>query len=426
MTNHYVGKLSLVFGLTWGLAGLDRLMVGYAAPGFMHELGLNFTQLGLIITVSGIGVAIGAWIIGPLSEYYGRRKGSVWANLCEHAFSGFTALVQTFGQMFFLRGLMGFFFGSLYGPSFAAISEESPPEKRGLWMGLTQSFFPLLGMAIGPIVAGYLLTSVGWRYGFVLIALPGVILVLWMARFMREPPSVAENIRVREETGKKVLLHGDQEFKIWHVFKYRNIILMTIVAIFTMAYLWVLFTFVPSLCCEVHKMTPVQAGYVMSGGGLLCFILQIVAPLVSDRVGRKPMLLILFGLGTLGGLLFATAPVGTSGALLAAYFALFCAGLSSYPLYLVIVPTESVPFTIAATAVAVPQGLGEIIGATVFPALGGRIADVYGLGATMWVVVACSAVAFVGCALAKETAPRVLIKRGETPVNLMAAQSSHR
>lgn len=413
MKNGYVGKLSLVFGITWGLAGLDRLMVGYAAPGFMPDLGLNYTQLGLIITISGIGVALGAWIVGPITEYYGRRKGTVWANLCETSLSAVTGLVQSFGQMMGIRGILGFFFGSLYGPSFAAISEESPPERRGFWMGLTQSFFPLIGMAAGPIIAGYLLSSVGWRYGFFLIAIPGVILCLWMAKFMREPASIAKNIRMREETGKKVLLHEGQEFKTWHVFKYRNIVVMTIVAVFTMAYLWVLFTFVPSLFGKVHGFSMVQTGYVMSGGGLLIFVLQILAPSLSDRVGRKPVLLVLFALGTLGGILFAMSPSGTSPTLLALYFALFCAGLSSYPLYLVIIPTESVPFTIAATAVAVPQGLGEVIGATVFPVLGGRIADVYGLTATIWVVVVCSAIALVTCAFCKETAPRI-VGKGET------------
>ena len=209
MKNSYVGRLSLVFGITWGLAGLDRLMVGYAAPGFMGELGLNYTQLGLIITISGVGVAVGAWVIGPISEYYGRRKGTVWANLCEHSFSAVTAIVQSFGQMIGIRGLMGFFFGSLYGPSFAAISEESPPERRGFWMGLTQSFFPLLGMGVGPIVAGYLVTSVGWRYGFFLIAIPGICLVLWMAKFMRETAIGGRKHQGTKENGQEGLAsHG--------------------------------------------------------------------------------------------------------------------------------------------------------------------------------------------------------------------------
>jgi hypothetical protein len=125
----------------------------------------------------------------------------------------------------------------------------------------------------------------------------------------------------------------------------------------------------------------------------------------------------MFAIGTLGGILFAMSPPGTAPGLLAFYFALFCIGLSSYPIYLVIIPTESVPFTLAATAIAVPQGLGEIIGATVFPTLGGRIADAYGLTYTVWVVVICSAIAFLSCFFLIETAPRILAKRGLKPIS---------
>jgi MFS family permease len=316
-----------------------------------------------------------------------------------------------------IRALVALGFGGMYGPGFAAISEESPPEKRGFYMGLTQSFWPLIGMGIGPIVVGYLLESVGWRYAFFLIMIPGVVLILYMASFMREPASVKENIKVRKETGKRVLLHKGEEMHLLDVFKYRNVIVTTIIAIFTMAYLWVLFGFAPSLFGQVHKFSPVLTGWVMCGGGFLCFIMQVVAPYLSDQMGRKPLLAAMFGIGTIGGILFAMSPPGTAPGLLAFYFALFCIGLSSYPIYLVIIPTESVPFTLSATAIAVPQGLGEIVGATVFPILGGRIADTYGLTYTVWVVVICSAISFCCCFFLLETAPRILAKRKLAPVN---------
>ena len=172
----YVGKLSLVFGLTWGLGGLDRLMVAYAAPGYMPALGLDFTHLGLIVAANAIGVAIGAWTIGPLSEFYGRRIGTVWGNLAEHVFSALTGLVGSFGAMFGVRGLMGGCVGALYGPSYAAITEESPPEKRGYYVGFAQSFWPLIGMGFGPVIAGYIITYAGWRWSFFMVAIPGILL----------------------------------------------------------------------------------------------------------------------------------------------------------------------------------------------------------------------------------------------------------
>lgn len=96
MNNNYIRKLGLVTGLTFGLCLLDRFMIGYMAPGFMPELGLNYTQLGMIVMIARIGAALGAWIFAPLTEYYGRRKGTVWANLAQTLISGATGLVRSF------------------------------------------------------------------------------------------------------------------------------------------------------------------------------------------------------------------------------------------------------------------------------------------------------------------------------------------
>jgi MFS family permease len=315
--------------------------------------------------------------------------------------------------MFGVRGLMGACVGAVYGPSFAAVSEESPPEKRGHYVGFAQSFWPLIGMGIGPIVAGYLMATVGWRWSFALIAVPGIICVLWLASFMKEPASVAANIKRRKETGKRTLMHEGKEVHIWDVLKYRNVLLATLISVATMAYLFVLFSFVPVFFGKVHGLNPVQTGWVMCGGGFLTWIGQIIMPRISDKIGRKPALLFLFALGAIGGILFAVAPAGTSLPLLAFYFALFCAGLSSYPLFLAIVPTESVPFTIAASAVAVAQGVGEVIGATVFPAIGGWIAQAHGLTATMYMVVCAQVACFICSLFLKETAPRVVAKRAK-------------
>ncbi|MBI5444061.1 MAG: MFS transporter [Deltaproteobacteria bacterium] len=410
----YIGKLSLVLGLTWGLGGLDRLMVAFAAPGYMPALGLDFTQLGLIAAANAFGVAIGAWTVGPLSEFYGRRLGAVWGNLAEHVFSALSGLVGSFFAMFGVRGLMGTCVGALYGPSYAAISEEAPPERRGHYVGFAQSFWPLIGMGFGPVLAGYLMTYVGWRWSFFVVAVPGVCLTLWLARFMREPPSTAENIRRRRQTGASRLVHEGREVHFWDVLKYRNILLTSLLSIGSMAYLYVLFTFVPVFFGKVHGLNAVETGWVMCGGGFLVWAGQNLMPRVSDRIGRKPALAILYASAAVGGALFATAPTHASFVRLALYFTLFCAGLASYPIFLGLVPTESVPFTIAATAVALPQGLGEVIGATVFPAVGGRIADVYGLPYTMWMVVAACTFCLVATVFLKETAPVVLAARARS------------
>lgn len=86
-----------------------------AAPAFMPDLKLSFSQLGIIVILGATKVAIGACIIKSITKYYGLRKGSVGANLGQTLFNGATRLVASFGQMLGVRSLMGFGFGSMYG-----------------------------------------------------------------------------------------------------------------------------------------------------------------------------------------------------------------------------------------------------------------------------------------------------------------------
>ena len=61
------------------------------------------------------------------------------------------------------------------------------PRGRGLNLGIQQSTFPLFGLAFGPIVATRLLRFISWRWIFVLVAVPGLILAVLLAITIREP-----------------------------------------------------------------------------------------------------------------------------------------------------------------------------------------------------------------------------------------------
>lgn len=106
----------------------------------MPDLKLNFTQLGILFSIAGICTAIGAWVINPITEYYGRKIGSVWVNLINTVISGITGLVRTFGQMLGIRALVALGFGGMYGPGLAAVSEESPPREGAFIWDLPRVF----------------------------------------------------------------------------------------------------------------------------------------------------------------------------------------------------------------------------------------------------------------------------------------------
>jgi dipeptide/tripeptide permease len=64
-------------------------------------------------------------------------------------------------------------------------------------------------------------------------------------------------------------------------------------------------------------------------------------------------------------------------------------------LIMVLVPTESVPPQFRATSIGAATLVGEVFGATAAPLLAGLAAERYGLGVTMWMAAAGSALVFV-------------------------------
>ena len=87
-------------------------------------------------------------------------------------------------------------------------------------------------------------------------------------------------------------------------------------------------------------------------------------------------------------------------------------GYGIFPVLTGALPYESVPLYLTASAVGFIVFIGEICGASIAPAIGGILADAYGLHITM---AAGGVSVFIAtmCAFGlKETAPKVLARRG--------------
>ena len=100
-----------------------------------------------------------------------------------------------------LRALMGVTEGSFCPTSFAATAEASKPTRRGFNLGVQQSAFPLFGLALGPIIATQLLRFLEWRWVFIVVAIPGLIIGLLIWRVIREPATVGAHDLVQGRRG---------------------------------------------------------------------------------------------------------------------------------------------------------------------------------------------------------------------------------
>ncbi|QBI20071.1 MFS transporter [Egibacter rhizosphaerae] len=159
-----------------GLALLDATTVSVALPSIGRQLGA--TVGGLQWTVSAYTLTLASLILlaGSLADRFGRRRvfviGIVWFG----AASALSARAPTLETLVAARALQGVG-GALLTPGSLAILQASFAEGAraiGAWSGLGA-----IAAAVGPLVGGVLVMTVGWRTIF-WVNLPVASVVVWI------------------------------------------------------------------------------------------------------------------------------------------------------------------------------------------------------------------------------------------------------
>ncbi len=180
-----IGMLSANFGVVF----FDRNAFSFLAPFIQPDLKLTNTQIGLIAAAFSFAWAIAGLFMGSLSDRIGRRKLIlVIATIVFSTASVLSGFAQTFIMLLGARMLMGIAEGGIMPITQTLIAAEVDPDKRGLAHGITQNFGAnLLANFLGPIVIIAIANAVGWRNAFWLVSVPGFIMALLIALYIREP-----------------------------------------------------------------------------------------------------------------------------------------------------------------------------------------------------------------------------------------------
>lgn len=369
----YEWRAVLLLFVGFGLVGLDRFAINPLFPVMMKDLNLNYQDLGNLSAVLAIAWGVGSIYMGRLSDKLGRRKILVPAVVVFSMMAGFTGMVGGIASLLAMRVIMGLSEGAFMPPSVAATIEASKPTRRGRNFGFQQTGLPIIGLGLGPIIATQVLHVTGsWRLTFLVVAIPGLIVAYLMYRVIREPSQISGGVEAAEVAAPLPAGGG-----AWSVFRHRNVVVASLIMICLAGGLNVVIAMTPSYLIEYLKVDVTHMGFIMSAIGVGALGLGIALPALSDRIGRKPVMA--------GAALCSAAAVGLFMNAPAQPVVLFLlltaiAGFGFSVIYVNNGPLtmESVPATVASTAVGMVVGIGEIVGA-VAPALAGYIADHYGI-----------------------------------------------
>ena len=384
-SRRYESQLVLILFFTWGTVFLDRMSQLYLAPYFAPEFHLSSQQIGFLAAVVSVTWALSGLLFGALSDRFGRRVILIPGVVLFSALSWLSGIAHSFEQLLLIRALMGIAEGPCWAVINAIVEESSGPSRRGRNVGLVVSAGALVGLCAAPILTTQVASRWGWRWGFFVTGLPGMLMAMLIWKFVREPK------RAEEEGHEHVHPRLRDYFSI---LRFRNVWLCCVGAGGFISWLFLQNVFAPLYITEVMHQPGTTAGFLLGAAGLGSFFIGLTFPGLSDRWGRKPTLLFLAFISTLLPIALYLPVLYEHLWLLAAILFLTQGGQGIAALIMVLVPSESVPPQFSATAIGLATLVGEIIGATIAPAAGGAIAEQFGLGMPLLMGAASTVVLF--------------------------------
>ena len=393
-SKRYENILIAILFCSWGNLFLDRTALHSLAPYFVPEFHLTHQQVGMLGSVLAITWALSALFFGALSDRIGRKSILVPMVFVFSLMSCASGMAHSYQQLLLVRALLGLAGGPAWSIMTAIIEESSLPARRGRNIGIVVSAAALVGLAVAPVLSTQLAARVGWRWAFLVSGMPGLLLGLLIWKVVKEP-------KKENRTGP----HGQpvKTRDFLSVLRYRNMWLCCAGAAGFLSWLFLHNIFAPLYITEVAHQTPTTAGLLMGASGLGSFFFALYFPRLSDRIGRRPVLLMMAAMSTIVPLALLISPLYSYPWLLAAVVCFTNAGQGIGALILVVVPTESVPPQFAATAIGLATLAAESVGATLAPILAGPVVQSHGLGAAMWMSAGGAVVVFVVALLLKET-----------------------
>ncbi len=186
-----LGLLALINLLNY----VDRNVIYALFEPIKRDLALTDSQLGWLGSAYIFVFSVAALPFGVLSDLRSRRAVIAGGVTVWSAFTFLSGLVNSFGQLFTCRALVGVG-EAAYGPAAASlVADYFPARGRALAMGILSSGIALGGV-LGLLLGGHLEGIYGWRVAFMTVGVPGFITAVLVSR-LQDPTRPPARLTVR-------------------------------------------------------------------------------------------------------------------------------------------------------------------------------------------------------------------------------------
>lgn len=393
-TPRYQSLLVGLLGVNLGVVFLDRTAFGLLAPMIQPEFHLSNTDIGLVNAVLAVTWSISSFGLTRAADLTGKSKFLLVAATVIFSLASISSgLAVGLLTLLAARALMGLAEGGLPPLTFHIVNSEVAIERRGLAIGMTSTIGLQAIPLLGPLIIVGIGTAYGWREAFWVAGIPGLVMAVAIWLLIRNPPHTRT-----DDTPKGA---------VWPLLKVRNVRFSMILAVLNMTSYGALLGFGPLFITRIAGLSNAAMALIMTALAVGGVFFAFVGPMLSDRMGRKPVIFGCYALSAAGALLLAfgdhSLPLVLAGMVLAG-----AGGAGSGALIMAIIPGESAPAHLSGTAMGFNAGVGELLGAGAMSVVVGAIADRAGLGVVPWILLVVAVLFCLVTLGLKETAPKLV------------------
>ncbi|MBI5634337.1 MAG: MFS transporter [Nitrospirae bacterium] len=337
--------------------GFGRFALGMLLPSMGATLQLSYSQMGYISTANFLGYLASVLVSGHIAVKAGPRMVIFFSLLLVGLSMALVSRAASFPHVMVLYTLTGIGSGATNVPVMGLVSAWFKAKKRGKAAG-----FVVIGSGFAIMLSGKLIPYInsvtgaeGWRTSWLILSGIVTVIAIIGVIFLRNRPQdkgllpVGTEDTTAGQTKPKPLINVYKEGMIY----YLGIIY------FLFGYTYVIYaTFIVTTLVKERGFSESVAGNFWAWVGFLSLFSGPVFGTLSDRLGRKAGLIMVFSLQTLAYLLVAS---GLPGVFL--YLSIFFFGLVAW----------SIPSIMAAA-------VGDYVGARNAPAAFGLVTFIFGFG----------------------------------------------
>lgn len=263
-------------------ASSQVIIISPILPRIGEELLIGEELQGWLVTAYAVFLSIFALITGPISDKVGRRKVLLAGSAAMAGALALHAVADTFSTLLLMRAFAGAAGGMLSGAAVSYVGDYFPYNRRGWANGWVMS-----GMAVGQIVGipiGIVLADeFGFRTAFLMFGATMVLATALIYFYVPQPD-------VRRDTERLTIKRA--------ISNYAELIVRPVVAAASAVYFLMFFSiglyiiYLPTWLENTLKVCGPEIASLFLVGGIANVVFGPAAGRMSDRVGRKPMIIV--------------------------------------------------------------------------------------------------------------------------------------